>query len=296
MSENFTPLLQTNDWNEEWKNLQAVRRRADNVGYWDERAKTFQNTDAPNSYSRIFLERAGVKPGETVFDMGCGTGALTIPLAKQGNPVIAADFSPKMLEVLQGKLEELHLDCVTTKLMSWDDNWNDFGIGEASVDVAFASRSIATGDLKKSLLKLNAVVKRRVCITIISGLSPRIHEQAMHDIGLVKAPGQDFQYAFNILVNEGIRPEISYINSKRRTSFDSAEEAFASYAPMVDYVAPDYNETEKAAALLRLTSWIEEHLVRNEQAGKITKDGSLQKALCLDVPRNVSWAFLTWDK
>ena len=80
----FTPLLSTYDWNEEWKELQKQRKSPDDASFWDKRSATFSTKDAPNPYVERFLELAAIKPGETVFDMGCGTGALTIPFGPVG--------------------------------------------------------------------------------------------------------------------------------------------------------------------------------------------------------------------
>jgi len=50
---------------------------------------------------------AGVfKPGQTILEVGCGTGTETISLARRGITIIAADISSKMLEVLRRHAEE----------------------------------------------------------------------------------------------------------------------------------------------------------------------------------------------
>ncbi len=50
--------------------------------------------------SRVF------KPGQTILEIGCGTGTETISLAKRGIRVVATDISGKMLEVLQRHAKE----------------------------------------------------------------------------------------------------------------------------------------------------------------------------------------------
>lgn len=62
------------------------------------------------------LCRYGVKGG-MLLDLACGTGSLSIPLAKQGFNVTAADISQEMLTVAAAKSAEVHwLCCDMTKL------------------------------------------------------------------------------------------------------------------------------------------------------------------------------------
>ena len=156
MHDEFTPLLTTTDWNEEWKELQKVRRHADDAAFWDKRSATFTHQDAPNLYVEKFLEYLDILPGETVFDMGCGTGALAVPLGEAGHKVVAADFSQGMLDQMQARLDEAGVRTVFPKLMSWEDDWPAFGVREGMTDVAIASRSIATADLRDALLRLTS--------------------------------------------------------------------------------------------------------------------------------------------
>ena len=140
MTESFTPLLTTTDWNAEWMQLQKARRHRDSSVYWNERAKTFTSKDYPNPYVNSFLERAGVAPEESVFDMGCGTGALALPLGEAGHAVTAADFSEGMLSILRGELEARGIKSVHCEQMSWEDDWEEHGIAPKSHDVCTASR------------------------------------------------------------------------------------------------------------------------------------------------------------
>lgn len=285
------------DWNNEWKRLQTMRRRVDDASYWDKRAATFTTKDAPNLYVERFLKLAAIKRGETVFDMGCGTGALTIPLAERGCNVVAADFSRGMLERMQSELDDRDIRNVTVKHMSWEDDWNHFNVKRNSADVAIASRSIATADLRDSILRLTDVAKRRVCATMATGASPRIDERALNAIGLHSPLGRDYLYAFNILAAEGLRPEVSYIDSTRTDTFDSREHALDAFSRMVDDATlGDLSPDGRTRALSRLRIWLEDNLVENERAGKPDGKGEPERALRLREPRMVTWAFIAWNK
>lgn len=294
MSDNFTPLLPSTNWNQEWKKLQEVRRRKDSSSYWDSRSKTFGSKDAPSSYVEAFLQKSGIQEGESVLDMGCGTGALSVPLGLKSHPVIAADFSQGMLNKLSTSLNEKSITSVTPLLMSWSDNWDAHGVTKNSVDLAFASRSVATDDLKSSLLKLTEAARRRACVTVTTGSSPRVDERIMKVLGVSCDFGHDYQYVINILINEGLKPEISYIKSTRTYTFDSLDEAVDSFERMV--IETGYrHESDRQEIRARLRPWIKDHLVANPAAKTTAKNSSSQKAFCLDRPRSNVWAFISWD-
>ena len=53
------------------------------------------------------IERSGVKPGMTVLDLGCGSGAFTLPVARvveERGKVYALDIQPAMLRQLERRL------------------------------------------------------------------------------------------------------------------------------------------------------------------------------------------------
>jgi len=52
---------------------------------------------------------AYVKPGDSVLDLGCGTGALSLRAAKRGARVKAIDINPGMLDRARSKAKEANL-------------------------------------------------------------------------------------------------------------------------------------------------------------------------------------------
>ena len=297
MHDEFTPLLTTTDWNEEWKELQKVRRHADDAAFWDKRSATFTTKDAPNLYVEKFLGYADIRPGETVFDMGCGTGALAVPLGEAGHKVVAADFSQGMLDQMQARLNEAGVRTVFPKLMSWEDDWPAFGVREGMTDVAVASRSIATADLRDALLRLTEVARRRVCITLATGSSPRVDERILAAVGLPAVLGRDYLYAFNILAAEGIkgRGALHRQHPRRyvREPRGRLREAGRHDRRLLGGARIGRPNAQRARANLR--EWLTANLVPNESAGAPDRKGIPQLAWRLAEPRTVTWAFLAWN-
>ena len=60
-----------------------------------------------------FLDRvARERPGGKALDLGCGTGVVTVALARRGLDVVGVDHSPEMLDVARRKLDRAGLDAV----------------------------------------------------------------------------------------------------------------------------------------------------------------------------------------
>ncbi len=71
----------------------AARNRATWVaGDFDRIAASFRDGAAE------FIRRLGLRPGERVLDVACGTGNLTLPAAQAGATVTGLDIAPNLLE------------------------------------------------------------------------------------------------------------------------------------------------------------------------------------------------------
>lgn len=270
--------INTIDWKEAWAHYEKVRRAADDASYWNARAKSFSERAGTSPYAAEFIERACLKPGETVLDMGCGSGTLAIPLAQAGHEVWACDFSTAMLAILEERAAELGLgERIHTKLVSWADDWDDAGVPVC--DVAFSSRSMAADDLWDAIEKIDSRACRRVCVTMGTNQSPRVDETLSAAIGRPYPGLPEFVYAMNMLWVMGKKPELSLISTLRQDRFESIGAAVEKHAQIME-ATPE--ETRKLAA------YAAEHMRAVE-----TEDGTRWE---FDHTRQTNWAFMSWNK
>lgn len=292
MNEERIPLT-SEGWNELWKAKQARYTIDHDAEFWNKRAKSFTNKDAPGSYTDRFLQLADIREGENIMDMGCGTGNLAIPLAQEGHDVLAADFSSVMLERLQERMRIDSVRSIRTIQLSWYDDWADKGIEPKSFDVCLASRSVATNDLEDALVKLSTTAKRYVCITLSCDSSPRIDDRALREIGLEQHPGYDDVYALAILQGLGFLPKVDHIKTERVDAFDSFDAALEKYTAMLDTTIEQFGSNmPREEAVSRLKDWLRANLIKADSEGD---DGEPSRHLTLKTPRSTTWAFLSWE-
>lgn len=279
--------LQSTDWNLEWGRIHESRSKPGDAAYWDSRAASFDSETAPNDYLRSFITCADVRPGESVFDMGCGTGSLCMEYAQAGHEVLGADFSAGMLAQARSRAAKRNRTSTRFLQMSWEDDWKAHGVLPGSFDVSISSRSIATADMAGALFKLSAVARRRCIITLSVGGSPRVDTRALDACGIERLTVRDFQYALNILANAGYLPEVSYITSERVDSFASLDDAMGAYRASLG----ELSENQVG----RLRQWLQSELIVNERAGEPNGHGGKHKHLRLAHPRQFRWAMITWS-
>jgi SAM-dependent methyltransferase len=205
------------DWRKEWITRSNARNKPDDSAVWDARSSDYAARKDTSDYARAFLARLDLAPGDSVFDMGSGTGALALPLAEGGHRVVCGDFSPGMRAALKKRAGETGLSHrISVFDVSWEDDWQSVGIAPKSVDVAIASRSIIVHDLGGALEKLESVAKKRAAITIPTRFGPRAEHSVGDTVyGIPYLP--DFIYAANMLFDRGRHPEISYIDATKKT-------------------------------------------------------------------------------
>ena len=109
----------------------------------------------------------------------------------------------------------------------------------------------------------------------------------MDAIGAGVTESRDFVYAFNILVGLERLPEVRYIASPRRDTFNTLEEGVADFARML--------ESGNEGLLEELRAYLADHMVENPDAGKPGQKGRPQGRYMLDHERIVRWAFISWE-
>jgi SAM-dependent methyltransferase len=205
------------DWGKEWIVRSDARNESDDSSVWDARSEDYAMRKDMSDYASAFLAGLDLAPGDTVFDMGSGTGALAIPLAEMGYRVVCGDFSPGMRTALRKRAVEAGVsDAISTFAMSWEDDWQAAGVAPKSVDIAVASRSVMVHDLRSALEKLESIARKQVAITVPTRFGPRAEREVGEMLyGLPYLP--DSIYAVNILFDRGRNPNVSYIGSYKDT-------------------------------------------------------------------------------
>lgn len=265
------------DWNVLWLAELGGYSGVEDEGYWDSRSTNFKALGTRDGYADGFLTRAALRPGETVIDMGCGSGALTLPLAAEGHRVVACDLSGGMLDRLRCQAEaDGLLGNLDVRKMSWLDSWDDLPVADAF----FASRSLFSRDLRATLLKMEAHARRRVCATVSTFCSPR------HDLAMLRAIGRaprhhsEHVYLVNLLMQMGRLPELSYLSHVRPVFAADRAQVRAAFEAEDGPFTPEESE--------RLDAFIEENY-------QVTHGADGVPRVVRSYDRIVHWAFVAWE-
>jgi ubiquinone/menaquinone biosynthesis C-methylase UbiE len=108
----------------------------DQATRFDERAGL--PAEAAEAVARELAALVGLTDGRTLLDVGCGTGAVTLPLLRHTLRYVGFDQSPAMLEVFRARAADAGL---AAELHVADGNarWPADG---GSVDVVFSARAL----------------------------------------------------------------------------------------------------------------------------------------------------------
>ena len=66
------------DWNRLWHEEKNTTKERHSSDYWDSFAPKYRKHPGKSTYEADFLALADIRPGETVFDMGCASGTLAL--------------------------------------------------------------------------------------------------------------------------------------------------------------------------------------------------------------------------
>ena len=108
----------------------------DQATRFDERAGI--PADAAEAVARTLADATGLREGETLLDIGCGTGSISLPLVRMPVRYVGFDRSPAMLEVFR---ERLAREGVDAALHVADGNAR-WPVEDGGVAVVFSARAL----------------------------------------------------------------------------------------------------------------------------------------------------------
>ena len=262
---------------------QASTMNRDSQAYWNKRAATFTR-DATVEYERWFLDLLALEAGDEVLDMGCATGTLAVPLAHAGHRVHGCDFAEAMLAILEERAAAEKLP-ITSHLLAWEDDWEEAGLGKDSVDVAFASRSLMSGDVSACVRKLDAAARSRAAIVVPDSLLPSRDPRLLTYLGrAARRPRivRDVTRALSSLGRTPVFATTRTFRPMRFSSFDEARTDLRRLAGPEPFTAREHRLFDAYAA---------QHFVR--RAAEFPS-GEPSEMWVLDYKLPVTWVFIGW--
>ena len=167
---------------------------------------------------------------DTVLDIGCGPGRVSVPMAQRARSVTSLDQSDKMLAHCRRNA----LEAGVTNLNNCHLNWKEAVLGEnvEQHDIVIASRSIGGQDIRKT-----ASFARKYVVLIAWANAPNIPmiiSDLFKDVG--EAPqfpsmrmDRRFSYNmdYNIIYDLGFEPNVRIVTDGFTRTFFCRDEAYS---------------------------------------------------------------------
>ena len=207
------------------------------AGMYDGMAKLEKN------FTKNQVEQMLLSADDSVVDIGCGPGRLSVPVAKKVKSVTALDVSEEMLAKCMENARSEGVDNITPLRSNWlsDDAVENVG----KHDIAIASRSVGFSDI----VKINAIARKYVYILGWAN-APSLREiqlDFLEGIAQEKMP-QDpyarmfgYNIMFNMVYDMGANPNIVVVDDGFERDYVSREEAYADLR-FVGEILPEFEE------------------------------------------------------
>ncbi len=261
------------NWVKFWQ--ERLEMKEDKNKNWDKAAKTFHKTSKKDDYHELLFSKLILDENDTVLDLGCGEGSITLPIAKKVREVTGIDSSVKMLELLNQRANQQGITNVHTIHEPLEDiSYDELG----SYDVVLASRSLnGIIPIKETLETMNKIANKYVFITLFGPNNWKIENEFLEYIGKTPHEFPGYNYLFNILFNMGIYANIEKLNIKAYREYDSIDDAMDNGKFRLDLLSDE----EKT----KLKEYLGRILKKDPETGKL-----------YNIKDKADWILIWWKK
>ncbi len=194
------------------------------------------------------VDAMGITENDTVVDIGCGPGRLTVPMAHKAKSVTCVDAYEKMLERCVRNAKNAGLENVKPLSQNWLDEDAVDKIGKH--DIAVASRSVGMFDI----IKLNQLATKYVFVMSFAN-APSLREIQLDFLeGITDIPPFqsrpddrlfDYNLTFNMVYDMGANPSVVVLDDGFEAYYTSREEAYEALR-FVGEILPKHEERYRA--------------------------------------------------
>ncbi len=194
-----------------------------------------------NSYPGILLDKVQdrLDDSSTVLDIGAGTGAFAIPIAREVKKVTVVEPSKEMLMRLRSKMDNL------TNIRMIDKCWEDASIDEIGIhDMVIAVNSLyRITDITMALKKMLSVAKKNLYIIMQcrSNFYKKIWQQLKK--GQYHSP-PSFIHLYNVLYELGVTANVEIIRIPRSQIYLDIKQAVRHWLIRLDLQSEDEDKLQ----------------------------------------------------
>lgn len=247
----------------------ASSHKKKNVQMWNDKAQDMNLKVHNGDYNLFIQSKINLENVESFLDVGCGPGTFALHYAPLVKQVIAFDFSPKMLEILEQNAKEKGYKNITSIEANIEGDWNEIPI----CDIALASRCFEVDDLKSALTNLNAHAKKAVFMSFRVGKS-FLSDELLKVLKREITPRPDYIYVLNVLYQMGINAKVDFIPNEDKGLKGNLD--IDGYIKSISWSLEGISENEEQRA--------------REYFLQCKKEGSKLAF------RNDAWALIYWEK
>lgn len=124
------------------------------------------------TYVSVFAERCGLAVGDSIFEVGCGSGAFLFPFYQQGHPIGGIDYSEELIRVAKSFMPERRAELSVMEAKEFS---------ELSVDYVFANHVIhyfsSLTDAETVITKMLRKAAKSVCVSGVPDAALRIESE-----------------------------------------------------------------------------------------------------------------------